>query len=62
VANPNPTYKIKPYNEEAMAKKTLATRVPVEIDDYVRSLPNKAEWLRQAIMEKIERELQQKNG
>lgn len=32
-------------------------RLPLELDAYVRSLPNKAEWLREAIAEKYEREV-----
>ena len=44
-----------------MAKTPLAIRVPVEIDEFVRSLPNRTEWLRQAIAEKYEREMKQQD-
>jgi hypothetical protein len=57
--NPNPKQKFTPViGNEAMAKIPLAIRVPVEIDEYVRSLPNRTDWLRQAIAEKIQRETQ----
>lgn len=59
--NPNPKQKLKPIGEEAMAKTPLAIRVPVEIDEFVRSLPNRTEWLRQAIAEKYEREMKQQD-
>ena len=41
---------------EEMAEKPLSVRVPVAIDQYVRSLPNRTEWLREAILEKKQRE------
>lgn len=41
---------------EEMAQSPLSVRVPIEIDQYVRSLPNRTEWLRQAILEKKQRE------
>lgn len=44
-----------------MAEKPLAVRVSVEIDEFVRSLPNKTEWLRQAIITAYEQE-QQRRG
>ena len=56
--NPNPKHKLKQLGEEAMAKLPLAVRVPVDIDEYVRSLPNRAEWLRKLIVEAVERERQ----
>ena len=34
----------------------VAVKLPPEMDEYVRALPNKSEWLREAIREKIERE------
>jgi hypothetical protein len=41
---------------EEMAEKPLSVRVSVELDQYVRSLPNRTEWLRAAIREKKQRE------
>ena len=48
-----------PY-EEQMAERPISVRLSVEIDEKVRSLPNRTEWLREAIAEKLERE--QKNN
>lgn len=42
-----------------MAEQPLSVRVGVKIDQYVRSLPNRAEWLRSAIEEKYEKERSQ---
>ncbi len=36
--------------------------MPVELDAYVRSLPDMTEWLRRTIAAQIERELQQKGN
>lgn len=35
----------------------ICVMLPPDLDAYVRSLPNRSEWLRQAIKEKMEREL-----
>lgn len=48
-----------PY-EKPMAERPLSVRVEVDIDTYVRSLSNRTEWLRQAIVEKYERDLREK--
>lgn len=37
-------------------QRPVAVKLPPEMDEYVRALPNKSEWLREAIREKIERE------
>jgi hypothetical protein len=39
-----------------LANKVTGIRLPVEIDEFVNSLPNKTEWLRKAIAEAYERE------
>lgn len=58
MANPKPTYKLKPlYGNKPLSAKTVTLRLPEEIDDFVRSLPNKTHWLRQAITEKYERHI-----
>lgn len=41
---------------EEMSQTPLSVRVPVDLDSYVRSLPNRTEWLRAAIAEKRQRE------
>lgn len=48
-----------PY-EKPMAEKPLSVRVEAEIDAYVRSLSNRTEWLREAIVEKYRRDLKEK--
>ncbi len=52
----NPEILAKPLYGEAMAEKIIGVRLPIELDEYVRSLPNRAEWLREAIAEKKQRE------
>lgn len=44
-----------PY-EQQMAEKPISVRLSAEIDEKVRALPNRTEWLREAIAEKLERE------
>lgn len=38
-------------NEAQLAERVTAVRLPVDIDEFVRSLPNRTEWLRQVIVE-----------
>jgi len=47
--------------DEALAKKPIMTRLPISVDNIVRDLAkdNLSEWIRQAIAEKLERDLQQ---
>lgn len=54
--NPNPTYKLKRVYDEPVADKPVTVKLPIGLDAYVRSLPNKSEWLREAIAEKYQRE------
>jgi hypothetical protein len=42
---------------EPLAANGLNVRVPIHIDDAVRSLPNRTAWLRRIIIEAAEREL-----
>ena len=39
--------------------KPVSVMLPPDIDAYVHALPNRSEWLRQAIREKIQRDKQQ---
>lgn len=64
--NPNPVippeFKEKQFKRsdgttEPLAEKILAVRVSVEVDEVVRSLPQKAAWLRRIITEAAQREL-----
>jgi hypothetical protein len=54
----NPEILAKPLYGEPMAEGTLGVRLPVYLDEYVRSLPNRSEWVREAIAEKWQRETQ----
>ncbi len=56
MSNPNPVSKFKPTHSEPLAKDNVAVRLPIKVDEWVRSLPNRTEWLRQAIIEKYQRE------
>lgn len=50
--------KMKPLGDRAMARKPVAVALPVELDEWVRSLPNRSEWLRNAIAAAYEKEQQ----
>lgn len=56
--NPNPKKKFTPRHPQPLSKDTVTVRLTVDLDLFVRSLPNRTEWLRAAIAEKYERELQ----
>lgn len=63
MANPKPKCKFpSPKDVTVVARKPVAVKLPPEIDEFVRSLPNKTEWLRQAIAAQYERDMQQLNG
>lgn len=49
------------FHQEEMAEQPLSVRVNAELDKFVRSLPNRTEWLREAITEKYNREKQAQN-
>ncbi len=42
-----------------MAERPLSVRLPADLDAQVRSLDNRTEWLREAIIEKLQREAEQ---
>jgi Arc/MetJ-type ribon-helix-helix transcriptional regulator len=48
--------RIQPKGKKAMSRKPVAVALPEELDEWVRSLPNRSEWLRKAITEAYERE------
>ncbi len=62
MANPNPKYKFKYLYDEPLAKQIVGTRLPKSLDVFVRSLPNKSEWLRNAIAAQYERDMAAKGG
>lgn len=48
-----------PAGEAALSSKTVTVRLPCELDEYVRSQPNRNQWLTKVIREAIQRESQQ---
>ncbi|WP_250123068.1 hypothetical protein [Chroococcidiopsis sp. CCMEE 29] len=46
---------------EPVAEQPISVKLPLSIDSFVRSLPNRTEWLREAITEKYQREQTQAN-
>lgn len=44
-----------------MAQRPLSVRLPVDLDAKLRSLPNRTEWLRDAILEKMQREFDEQD-
>lgn len=60
--NPNPKNKYKSPYPQPLAKDMIGVRLPVELDSFVRSLPNRTEWLRGAIAAQYERDMQQLNS
>lgn len=57
MANPNPTYKYKRLHPEPLADTMTSVRLPVHLHEWVRSLPNKADWLRDVIADAHEKEI-----
>jgi hypothetical protein len=64
--NPNlvitPEFKAQQFHPQGevngpLSNKTIGIKLPVEIDGVVRSLPQKALWLRRVITEEAQREL-----
>lgn len=55
VVNNHRTRFASPF-KEVMAKSPVSVLLPAEIDIYVRSLPNRTEWLRRAIAAQMERD------
>ena len=45
------------YGDKPMARKPVSVLLPIELDEFVRSQPNRTQWLREAIVEKYEREV-----
>jgi hypothetical protein len=54
--NPNPKNRLTRVYDTPVAATPVTVKLPVDLDEYVRSLPNKSEWLREAVAEKFARE------
>lgn len=53
-------FKVK--GDQPLAKVPLSVRLPEDIDEFVRSLPDRNKWLQQAITEKAQAELAEENS
>lgn len=53
--------RFKCIGDRNMSAKPVAVALPTEIDEWVRNLPNRSEWLRQAIATAYYAEIK-KNG
>lgn len=46
-------------HDEPLADKPVSVKLPLNLDEFVRSRPNRTEWLRNAIAAQAERDKQQ---
>lgn len=53
---PDVLTRFQKQNDIPMAKTPLSVRMPEDIDEIVRAKPNRTQWLRDAILEKLDRE------
>ncbi len=51
-------YDFQPKSDKPLGKSPVSVRLPEDLDAQVRSLPNRNQWLIEAIAEKLEREQQ----
>lgn len=56
MANPNPKFKLKSTSLEPLAESPITVRLSVDLDKFVRSRPDRTEWLRRVIAEAVEKE------
>ncbi|OKH35013.1 hypothetical protein NIES2101_38075 [Calothrix sp. HK-06] len=52
----------KPMGDEPLADHTLSFKTTKEIDEYIQSMPNSSEWLRNAVAEKYNAETSPKSS
>lgn len=48
--------KFQQIGSESLAEKPICVRFPVEIDEALRAMPDKADWIRRAVFELAKRE------
>ncbi len=46
----------KPLGEQPLGRIPVSVKLPPDLDEYVRSLPNRNQWLIAAVAEKVARE------
>ncbi|NDJ19476.1 hypothetical protein [Myxacorys almedinensis] len=56
MSRPDYLTRFRSMREEPLADKPIAVLLPKDVDAYVRSLPNKAEWLRSVITEAAQKD------
>ena len=52
----------KALGSEALSRIPVSVKLPPELDKYVRSLPNRNQWMIAAIAAQVEREISQQEG
>jgi hypothetical protein len=48
--------RFQPQGDVPMTKQPITVRLPEDIDTIVRPLPNRTEWLREAILDRLEQD------
>lgn len=49
-------YRFKPLGNEPLSRTAISMKLPRDLDAYIRSLPNRNQWLIEAVLEKVMRE------
>lgn len=62
MANHNPKQYLKehqyqPLGKEALSRNPVSVKLPKDLDEYVRSLPNRNQWLIEAVLDKAAKEV-----
>lgn len=52
--------RFQPAGEQPLADRPVSVHLPLELDAYVRSRPDRAEWLRRAIAAAAKQEAQKR--
>lgn len=60
--NPSPKLEnLKPFKSEgehsSLSKSPVSVRLPKDLDEFVRSLPNRNQWIIDAVLEKAAKEI-----
>lgn len=50
-------YQMKPLGKEALSRIPVSVKLPKDLDAIVRSQPNRNQWMIEAVLEKISREM-----
>lgn len=55
-ARPNHSTRFRPAGATPLSDRSVSVKLPVEVDAFVRALPEPSEWLRRVICEAAEKE------